>query len=389
MRNIIFTLYKFSLLILFLQSMFAWFLWGQLIFALLISFSFSILFFLYSSDIVSIRKSTIIPLVFLVLVQLYVVRDGNTNALISALLRIVVISGILLLKDEIKLELFNFFTKSFAVILAVSIFAWILFLFGVRLPNYSTDFNNGQYYFDNYYLFLDNRDPYVTIKRFSGVFLEPGQLGMITSFLLFANRFELKRKSVLIIFVANLMTFSLVAYVLLLFSASLYILLHSKKPVLYILLWSLLLYAANSFFTKYNNGNNVVNQLIIHRVQYKDGELAGNNRFSKGMDDQFEYFLKNDNLFLGEGVSNYQMMDLGANAGYKVYLLQHGIIGTLFTFLFYLFLVLSNKNKMAWILLILYILTFLQAAYPLWECELLIFITSLSVFSSRETEDYV
>jgi hypothetical protein len=387
MKNIIYNLYKFSLLILFLQSMFAWFLWDQLILVLLISFSFTFFFVLTNKGILNFKKSYIIPIVLLGIIQLYVVRDMNVNALISALLRIFILSIVLILNDQIKIDLLNYFTKAFAILLSISLFAWIIFLFGINLPYTHADFNAGQYWFNNYYFFLDNLSPFEIFRRFSSVFLEPGQLGVITAFFLYANKFELKRKTVLIIFIATLFTLSLAAYLLLLISVSAYVLISSRKPMWNFILWCLCLFSIYVYFSNLNNGANIVNNLILERLYIEDGDLTGNNRFSSDMDRYFDSFVRSADFYTGIGAAKYQMLNLGPNAGYKVYIVNHGIIGTLFVFLLYLLVALNYKSKLSIIFLVVYILCFIQAAYPLWECELLIFITAMPLLKTFQKKE--
>jgi hypothetical protein len=385
MKDIRYNLFKFSLLLLFLQSMFAWFLWGQLFFVIILCLIATFAFGIASSESVfSIRKTNFIPIFLIFFIQLYVVADQNTNALVAAFLRIIIVLMILLFNDKIKIDLFRFLTKSFAILLSISLFAWILFLLGISLPHFQTNFNDQQYLFDNYYLFLHNhKDMILPVPRFSSVFLEPGQLGMMSSFLLCANRFDLKRKEILVIFIATIFTFSLAAYLLLLISASVYLTIYSKKPFRNFILWGLFLFTSYYFFANYNNGDNTINNLIFSRFESVNSEIVENNRFSEEMDVYFKRFINSEDLFSGIGSLQYEKLFLGANAGYKVFLIQFGIIGTLSIFLFYLAVVLGKPTKMAWILLLVYILCFVQAAYPLWECELILFITAIPFFKSN------
>ena len=389
MKDIRYNLFKLSVLLLFLQSMFAWFLWGQIVLAIVLCLFLTFIFaFTSSESIFSIKKSNLPPIFLIFVIQVYVVRDQNTNALIAAFLRIIIISTILLLNDKIKIDLFRFLTKSFAILLSISLFAWILFLLDISLPYFETSFNDEQYIFDNYYFFLYNHvDMILPIPRFSSVFLEPGQLGMITSFFLCGNRFDLKRKEILVIFIATIFTFSLAAYLLLLISASVYLTIYSKKPFRNFILWGLFLFLFYSFFSTYNNGDNVVNNLIFERLQSDNGKVAGDNRFSVEMDFYFNRFVNSEDITFGNGSEGYNKLSLGANAGYKVFFIQYGIVGTVLIFLFYLSVVISKPTKTAWILLLVYILCFLQAAYPLWECELILFITAIPFFKFKNINE--
>lgn len=386
MNRSILILFKFNIFLLFLQSMFCWLLWGQSLIILITSLFSALLFIINSKKALKITKSNIIVIIIFIIIQLYINKDFNLNGLMLIFCRIVLFSIILLLNNKIKTEIFKYLTKYFAFLLAISIFFWIIFLMGFKLQKTTISFNNNQYLFDNYFFFLDNLRVFSNpiIPRFSSVFLEPGQLGMITSFFLCANKFELKRKSVLIIFIANILTFSLAAYLLLLISASVYISLYSKRPIRNFIMWSLLLIMSYTFFLNLNNGDNQINNLIIARIQYEDGNIVGNNRFSSDLESYYDNFIKSDNALWGIGNNNYDKLNWEkGNAGYKVYILQNGIIGTLLVSLLYITMAWFNKTKMAWILLTVYIFCFLQAAYPLWESILLIFITSMAIFKEK------
>jgi hypothetical protein len=378
-------LLKISLLLVFLKSLFAWFLWelNPYIVAA-ISIFFSILFCIARPSYFPLKKEIFISVLLLVLVEFYCVRGSNINGYFGTLLTTIPIIFVLLLKDTIKIDLLFFLTSAIALILFVSLCAWILFLAGVQLPYSVVNFNDGQYWYNNYFFFLYNLNPSEIIPRFSGIFLEPGHLGVITSFLLFANHFALKRKEVLVLLVVTIFTFSLAAYLLLAISISVFLLMKSKKPFFYFALWLSFILIGYYFFVTLNHGDNIVNNLIIERLQVVDGDLAGNNRFSSSMDSYFEGFLKSDNLYTGISNSKYESLDLGPNAGYKVFFLQNGILGTSLLFLFYLSLVFSNKSKEALFFLFVYVLAFFQRSYALWECELLIFITAVSLFKTMD-----
>jgi hypothetical protein len=366
--------------------MFAWFLWGQRVIIILLSGCLTILFALTGKEIFCNEKSNTIPVFFIIIIQLYVAKIDNVNGLIGALLSIVILSAVLLLNDQIKINLFQFFTRAFSIVLAISLLAWIFFLLGISLPHSHTNFNNGEYSFDNYYFFLLNNN-YLIIPRFSSVFLEPGHMGMISSFLLFANRFDLKNKNVLIIFICTLLTFSLAAYVLLLISVSAYIILNSRKPFRNLILWSVCVFILFSFFANYRDGNNAINNLILMRLKIENGDIVGNNRVGRDFDDYFQQFMNSDNKFLGIGEAKYsKMIWKSGNAGYKVFILQQGIFGTVLLFLLYFSMVIFKKSKLSLMFLVVYILSFLQRAYALWDVELLIFITALPILFNIKNE---
>jgi len=386
-----YSLFKFSFLLIFLESMFAWFLWGKylLVFALifpilatfLLSFSFNKFF--------QFTDTKIITFILLIIVQLYAVREFQISFLILSITRICILSIVLFSNDQIKRDLINYFTKGFAILVSISLLGWILFLLGVPLPN-KPIYLSEDYYFDNYYFFITQISQIRQISfidilpRFSSVFLEPGYLGMISTFLVIANRFDLKRKAVLIIFIGVVFSFSLAAYIVLIISFFFWLVINSKRPIQNILFLSMFLLLIYYFFIKFNAGENAFNNYIIKRLIYDNGQISGYNRFTIDLDSFYQHFLSTDKKYFGFGIVEFGKMtwSSGGNAGYKVYILQHGIVGALLIFLFYISMVWNIKSKLVWILLIAYFLFFLQASYPLMECELLIFITAIPLLKS-------
>ena len=82
-------------------------------------------------------------------------------------------------------------------------------------------------------------------------------------------------------------------------------LLKSKNPILNLLLLIGFLFALYFYFSTLNNGNNVINNLIIHRLKIEDGDIAGNNRSSEDLNIYFEQFMKKDDSFWGIGPERY------------------------------------------------------------------------------------
>ncbi len=372
---------KISLLIILLASSFAWMFWdyNSIIYGSVISLLF-LLLFLRKQFMFQHSKSTIISIFLLIIVELYTVKGGNFFTFSGILLGASPIIFVLMLKDHYKVELFDYFTSALAFILLVSMFFWILFLIDVPLPKYYVNFNKNQYQFDNYFFFLIHyKDLTISIPRFSSIFLEPGHLGIIATFILYANRFNYKSFKIIIILIATILTFSLAAYVLLLFSFSAYLIVYKQKDkaVRYLIIWVLLFGFIYYFFENYSHGNNVVNKLIIERLHIEESDFFKNARFSKSMNLYFENFLPSYDLFLGIGSKEYLAMNFGPNAGYKVFFVQHGLIGVLILLLLYLSFIKGYFNRYVFLFLIVYTLSFLQRSYALWHAQLLIFITAL------------
>ena len=117
-----FQFYKFILLLVFLQSIYAWFLWGTTIYILLISALTTITLFNSSKSLFTLNKNNLLPIILIFIVQLYVITDTDINNFIGAIFRIIILTGVLLLKNDFKIDLFLFFNKYIAFILLISTF---------------------------------------------------------------------------------------------------------------------------------------------------------------------------------------------------------------------------------------------------------------------------
>ena len=116
-------------------------------------------------------------------------------------------------------------------------------------------------------------------NRFCGIFLEPGYLAALCSFLLFVDKYDLKKKENKILVLAVMVSLSLAGYI---FLAVGYMLLRANKIVdllkkIFGLLFYVLLFY--TIFTNYDDGDNIVNNsptavkynIIIKRklIEYK------------------------------------------------------------------------------------------------------------------------
>lgn len=377
LHDIRYNLCKFGLLILFFQSLYLRFTWGQLNNAIIltIAFSFCLIYAIYTPRAFSLKRVYLIPLILFATAQFYSIIGTSFFSLIKSIIHILIVGFVLFLNDEHKKELLKYFTIGVALILFVSLIGWILLLVGVHLPHNIIHHPDLSYEFDNYYLFL--KSSYRYFPRFQSFFLEPGILGMVTAFLLYANRFDLKRKEVVIILIATIFSFSLASYILTTFSAFVFIILNIKRKVLILVVSSVLLLLGYLFFLNLNKGNNAINRLIISRLEVKKSNIIDYNRFSTDFNG-FYTRLKGKDLIFGIGSKKYNKIKWEAgNAGYKVFIVQYGILGAVLVLLFYFSLVLINKSNLLLFLLVVYILCFVQAAYPLWLGIVLIFMTSM------------
>ena len=151
--------------------------------------------------------------------------------------------------------------------------------------------------------------------------------------------------------VALIMSFSLAAYILFVMVIVGRMWIFRKKIALKLIIVVGMLAAivAGSYF--YNDGDNMLNQLIVARMEVNDdGELAGDNRVTESFKAGYEDFLKSGDILTGR---DYSVEKYGfGNSGYRVFIFDNGLLGALMYLLFYLSLVIGAKDKRAAIVML-------------------------------------
>lgn len=291
---------------------------------------------------------------------------------------------LLSLPEVEKRRILSLFTHWMAWILGISLIGFIL-LFFIPLPSFGTISNSevwDAYEYTNYLIVI--KGAFYDI-RFNSIFREPGHVAMIASFFLYANHYNFSKRENKVLLIASLFTFSLAGYVLLIMGYTLHFFTYdfNKKKIRKVLLWPVGLLIIWLGAITYNGGNNLLNTLIIERLAFdSDKGIKGNNRVSDQTDRTFEFAWRNGEIVGGiDSKTSSQLRDLGeiAGAGYKIYMLDKGIIGTVAVFLFYFLIAVKSPNRYyALGMLILYVLAFLQRAYPTWAAWIVPFICGVS-----------
>lgn len=296
---------------------------------------------------------------------------------------------IICLNDKDKISCINYIIKWMGLLLLISIFVYILFFF-TGLPSFGkVQFSKASYLVANDYGICDNYIFYIRSKfegyaiRFNGPFLEPGQLGMILASLLLMCKFEIKRKDVKIIILAILLTLSLAGYMLSLIAFFIVLLVNnkiSKKNLFFVLLAIVILYCYGVYW---DNGNNVINEKILSRLIADDDiGFAGNNR-SFGMIDLYFTSMWFDTNTLLYGYSKETIEWLAENgsrgAGFVMWMVKYGLLGTVASGLFYLYYMLTAENKkFAFLCFLFFCFMFWQRSYPFWSSWIICYVYGIT-----------
>lgn len=286
-----------------------------------------------------------IPLMAYVLAAFYMCWSiGITPSRLIAVCFAVVIYYVLLrIQPEDFDWLMTLICKTMAVLLGVSVFFFFLHLFGFPLPSRQSSFGEQQYSFDNYYFFMiaNDRELLNIFPRFSSVFLEPGHLGTATSLLIMTQMGRWKRWYNMILWFATAITFSLAAYAFLTALIFFNLWIQRKRVVGKAILAIIFIAGVVGTSFIYNDGENMVHNLILLRLEVdeKTGDIAGNNRVSEDFQTTYEKYVTTSDVILGRSFADE---DIGyGNSGYRVFIFEHGLVGTFLTLIFY-FLIFRN-----------------------------------------------
>lgn len=276
-----------------------------------------------------------------------------------------------------KQALLYFVTKWLAILIGISMIVFALVLLLNLTPPLGILIADGFNYppYLNYFIYIKSTDAFSIFPRFNAFFLEPGHLAVICSFLLMANQFNFKKnKYCYILLLSVIMSFSVAGYVLLGVSYAL-LTIRNIRTLLGITIFGGILFLGAQLW---DNGDNVLNELVFSRLQYdEDKGISGNNRTTPETDELFEQMIENGEIIIG--IDNKEDIRI-RGAGYKIFLIRYGVITTILIFCFYFALIPKSANKKyAYIFLFIIMLCFLQRAYPWWYSWLLPFALGVGI----------
>lgn len=343
-----------GLFVAYLSSLHPWFMWS-LNNAYWLLFSTSCMAFAYCLDYphkaLFCRTDIVVPAAVCFLLTAYMILTNALNPMqaIIPVLRACVFLFLFMVRRESIFPIFTRICQIMACLLLVSGIAFALHVVGISLPLPSWDcqYNEGQYSYTNYMLFMiDDRSIWRIIPRFSSVFLEPGHIGTAAVLLLFTQIGYWKRWYNIVLAVAALISFSLQAYVI--YLALLFLAQWIKgKHVVGKMMLALVLTAAvvtGSFF--YRDGENMLNNLIVLRLEMnEEGDLEGDNRAQDWFENEYESFLRSPDVWLGR---NPKEGELYGNSGYRVFVYDNGIVGCVLIAALYLFATAKAESRRVW-----------------------------------------
>lgn len=382
---------KIVFLLYFLSSSLAFYFWGT-----------SALWIMIIADVMSLflilkeinfkcapKRFSYCLLLFVLLVVWSIMTSGLSKGAIT-FLQYVPFLSLLMLTDEKLKEVYVYVNKYFSLLLLCSFVIYLsVSVFKLNIPNWGIISSGSDVHtlFMNYIFYAEPLYDYELIfPRFNGMFLEPGHLGMICSFMLMANGFSLKTYENKIYLIVLIFTLSLAGYLICFLG---YILSVRPKKIIYSLPLFLVLYYIVAVV--WDDGDNFINILIFERLAFSEDSIERNARTSDILNNYFEQ-LNLKQYLMGIGQYNFEKLQkIGYNgAGYKIYILNYGLIGLSLIFLFYYQIVKYAVNKKyVYAFFIVICISFLQRAYPWWLSWFLPFVYLSTIKQTNERGKHI
>ena len=270
-------------------------------------------------------------------------------------------------------------------------------LFYIDLPNlgmvtYSQDIaQNSDYGYGYNYIFLIRPLSLAVgefFERFQGPFLEPGFLGMMSAWLLYATDHNYSKKESWVILLSLILSFSLAGYILWLLGFIFSRFTKNNIKIIKVILYLILLLSAVFIIQNFNGGDNVFNNAILSRFELdKDLGIVGNNRTTITVHEMYDKMFDDVDLFLtGYNESYFDESDRSSiGNGYTLFFVKNGFFGLLLGWSFYLYLFFSSKNKKyAFFMFLFFCACFWQRTYITWFSWLICYSYPIFINEKRK-----
>ena len=351
----------FVIFIAFLMSMRCWigfegrstvFFYALPFLLLLLKFSGKLCFFIQ-------RRAAIFALMlYMVRVYFSYKATGSIrlNGIINQAFLPISVLMILSIVETQKEELLQYIVKWLGYILIVGIAIHLITSF-VHLPSVGIikTHYGGDFYGQDCYNYLFCIKPVTAahngLSRFSGPFIEPGDLGCVCSFLLYTATFNFRRyKNLKYILLAIFVSLSLGGYILTAVAFAFCMLAQNRWSGKYIFGGVGVILSIYLFGLYYNGGDNIINTAILSRIQ--ETEMSAEATNGRTTTIKMAYYLDMwnhpDILLTGYDANTVSYMNEegnGVGSGFTNIVIEGGLLGLLGMLLPYFYLSITSKNK--------------------------------------------
>lgn len=244
-------------------------------------------------------------------------------------------------KKEFQIDVFLKFKKIYVIIIGLSMVVWTLLQLGVNVPHQTIPPLNSlkEVTYDAYpflvklNIYTLSYDGLSNSMRFMGPFDEPGVVGTISLMLLFVERFDLRKKENIVVFLSGIISFSLFFYVAA-FVFLFYNITTNKNKGWYKTLMGVIL----ASLVVYSFSNPITRELIWERLEWDTSRntIVGDNRTGEDFDAYVESIRGTYAYFWGVGDSQISARFSGA-ASINNALIRYGLVVLVYFFVFYAF----------------------------------------------------
>ena len=318
-----------------------------------VSFLFCLLFFIKKNSLKALSGSRLIALLLmgLAFVVLPVIRGGVHGSNIIYILCFIGAMTISFKEATLTLEMIS---KGLAIIVGISLSAWIIHLGIKPLPLLGTiDLTGmkGNYtVMENYGFFVQNSG--ANTFRFYSIFDEPGVLGTLGAYVLYANRYQFSKWYNLLILLGCLCTLSAAFYILTIIGIAFTSLGSFRRTLIIIIPLVVIILLGYDFIKE----NEVFNGFVIDRI--KNASESLNDRTGAAVSTYYKNMGILEFLF-GIGVPRVEALGLAQGASYKTFIIENGFLSLII--LVYAYWKLNKRvNKEVLVFVGLFWLSFLQ-----------------------------
>ena len=334
-------------------------------------------------------------IVFSLLYFIYLLYAGrvweqNIFGLIGRVIPAVNALFILSIPDDDKEIFLGYIIKWLGWILLPSMALYLILQFaslpnlGVLLADYGSKIVDKRVYYNYIFYILPSDLHNYGFTRFNGPFLEAGDVGCVTAFLLFATQFDFKRfKFLRVIAAALIVSFSLAGWVLAVIGYAL--MLFSKKRVnsSTIVLFIIVLLVGYLFASFYNGGDNAINNLILSRLESDEVKIiAGNNRINVLI---MDYFLGmfgsfQTAMFGYDSITVDIILGDSASVGFMPIAIRLGLLGIILNLLPYLAMTQNSiSRRYGWAMFFILALYFIQRTETFWIVVMISYVYGIVI----------
>lgn len=324
----------------------------------------------------------------LAIAAMYTMLGSTITGYLAQFAMVFIPVQLIFLKKKDQINLFEWLSKWYAILLCASFTWWLLWLIGVPLPHTEAKLawqhDDWGFIQQNYFLFRHSiaLNPYrltETFFRFNGFFLEPGHLGTITSIFLFVNKYDFRKWTNIVFIVIIVLSLSSAAYALTIIGYCFYRYTIDRWKAIFPIIFIVggILIVSQIL----NNGDNVINEFIIGKFTREQGAIEG--RFSEQTKALWNQAIFDGSIYFGMGAG----AQLKESAGYKVFLLMNGIFGAFLTLIAYWKIQRINYSQLGKYLFLLMIISFLQRTYCFWDAFLDPYILGMPILQLDNHEN--